>query len=122
MGKPKIVCFCGSSKFTALMAILMWELEKDGIICLGLHYLPLEAVKRADGTTIEHHLAEEQGVASQMDELHLRKIDLADSIFVVNKDGYIGDSCRNEINYAISLGKPVVYLESLPQSQELRHE
>ena len=100
------------------MATLMWEFEKDGNICMGLHLLPDEAAKRPDGTIIEHHLAEEQGVASQMDELHLRKIDLADTIFVVNKNGYIGDSCRKEINYAKSLGKPIVYLESLPPSLE----
>ena len=111
--KPEVVCFCGSSRFVAQMAILMWSFEKSGIITMGLHLLPDEAAKRPDGTIIEHHLAEEQGVASKMDELHLRKIDLADSIFVVNIDGYIGESTRNEIAYAQKTGKPIKYLESV---------
>jgi len=111
--RPKIVCFCGSSRFVAQMAVLMWEYEKQGIIAMGLHLLPDEAVKRPDGSIIEHHLAEEQGVAPKMDELHLRKIDLADEVFVVNIDGYIGDSTRNEIAYATKVHKPVIYLESI---------
>lgn len=114
--KPKIVCFCGSSRFVAEMAVLMWEFEKGGIITMGLHLLPDEAVKRPDGSIIGHHLAEEQGVASKMDKLHLRKIDLADSIYVVNVGGYIGDSTRNEIAYAQKTGKPVAYLESAAAS------
>lgn len=44
-----------------------------------------------------------------MDELHLRKIDLADRVFVMNPGGYIGESTRAEIKYANSLGKPVDY-------------
>ena len=47
-----------------------------------------------------------------LDELHLRKIDLADSIFVLNVGGYIGESTRREINYAIAQGKRVEYLEA----------
>lgn len=43
-----------------------------------------------------------------LDDLHLRKIDLADEVLVVN-DGYIGDSTRNEIEYARACGKPVRY-------------
>ncbi|HLB37442.1 MAG TPA: hypothetical protein VJL31_12800, partial [Gemmatimonadales bacterium] len=62
-------------------------------------------------TTVDDHLAEEQGVAEKMDALHLRKIDLADQVLVVNVGGYIGDSTRREIAYAHSLGKSVRYLE-----------
>jgi len=42
-----------------------------------------------------------------MDELHLRKIDLASEIFVVNRNDYIGSSTRNEIGYALSKNKPI---------------
>ena len=52
-----------------------------------------------------------QDVCEMLDELHLRKIDLADRIFVLNIDGYIGESTRNEINYAKKTGKPITYLE-----------
>ena len=46
------------------------------------------------------------------DEMHFRKIDLSDSIFVINKGGYIGESTSNEIRYALSQGKGVKYLEN----------
>jgi len=46
-----------------------------------------------------------------LDELHLRKIDLSDEVFIVNVDGYIGESTFNEIEYAIKQGKPIKYLE-----------
>ena len=47
-----------------------------------------------------------------LDDMQLRKIDLADEIFVVNVGGYIGSSTRSEIEYAMSTGKTVRYLES----------
>ncbi len=46
-----------------------------------------------------------------LDDMHKRKIDLADEIFVINKGGYIGTSTRSEIEYAKKTGKPVCYLE-----------
>ena len=51
------------------------------------------------------------GLKDVLDELHFRKIDLCDEVFVINRDGYIGESTRNEIEYAQKLGKPVKYLE-----------
>ena len=47
----------------------------------------------------------------QLDALHFRKIDLADEVLVLNVAGYIGDSTRNEIAYARSIGKPVRFHE-----------
>ncbi|WP_331276059.1 hypothetical protein [Streptomyces sp. Qhu-G9] len=44
-----------------------------------------------------------------LDDLHLRKIDLADEVLIVNPGGYIGDSTAREIEYARSLGKPIRY-------------
>ena len=46
-----------------------------------------------------------------LDDMHKRKIDMADEIFVINVDGYIGDSTRSEIEYAKQTGKMVRYLE-----------
>ena len=46
-----------------------------------------------------------------LDDMHKRKIDMADEIFVINKNGYIGDSTRSEIAYALEHGKKVNYLE-----------
>ena len=46
-----------------------------------------------------------------LDDMHKRKIDMADAIYVINKDGYIGASTRNEIQYALRTGKHVIYME-----------
>ena len=46
-----------------------------------------------------------------LDDMHKRKIDMADSIYVINVGGYIGSSTRSEIEYAIAHGKTVEYLE-----------
>jgi hypothetical protein len=45
-----------------------------------------------------------------LDDMHLRKIDMADEVMVINPGGYIGQSTRREIEYAKSVGKPVNYL------------
>jgi hypothetical protein len=106
--RPRIVCLCGSSRFIELFATLSWTLERDlGVIVLGLHYLP-----PSYPGLVTDHLAEAEGVADKLDELHKRKIDLSDEILVLNVDGYIGESTRSEIAYAEAHGKPVRYLEA----------
>lgn len=102
--KPKIVVLCGSSKFVAIMAVCAWLIEKEEhAITMGLHLLPYWYCKN----DIPDHLAEYEGVADEMDELHLRKIDLADEIFVVNFNDYIGESTKNEIKYTKKLNKNI---------------
>lgn len=116
--RPAVVVLCGSSRFIDQMAILGWELEKnEGVIVLGLHLLPQWYISVLDDmgrqiTCQDHHQAEAEEVAGHMDELHLRKIDMADRVLVVNVDGYIGDSTRAEIEYATEAGKPISYLEA----------
>ena len=51
------------------------------------------------------------GTKEMLDDMHLRKIDLADEIFVINVGGYIGESTRREIEYAEDTGKNINYLE-----------
>ena len=46
-----------------------------------------------------------------LDDMHKRKIDMADSIYVINVGGYIGESTKSEIKYAKKHGKAVNYLE-----------
>jgi hypothetical protein len=108
--RPKVVCFCGSTRFTPHMLILRWEMEKQRIITMGWNVLP-------DGYGADSHVAEAEGVKELIDELHKRKIDLCDEVFVVNLDGYIGESTRSEIDYAESIGKPIQYLEPTPYEQ-----
>ena len=114
--EPKVIVLCGSSKFVDIMAVVSWLLERDeGAITMGLHLLPWWYCKNE----IPDHLAEHEGVATEMDELHLRKIDLADEVFIVNHDDYIGDSTRREIEYAQSQGKPLRWLTTDPVGQRV---
>lgn len=107
-GRPNVICLCGSSRFVAAMAVLAWQLEKMGNIVMSLHLLP------SWYTTNEDHQAEHEGVAEFMDDLHLRKIDLADEVVVVDVDGYIGESTAREIQYAQGARTPMHYLSKEP--------
>ena len=99
--KPKIVTMCGSSRFVEIMAVCAWIIERDELaLTFGLHLLPWWYCEG-------HHIAEQENCAKEMDELHLRKIDLSDEIFVVNFDNYIGESTSNEIKYAESKCKNI---------------
>jgi len=103
--KPKVIVMCGSSKFTDIMAVTEWLIERDELaITMGLNLLP-EWYPNCP----PNHLAEAEGCADEMDELHLRKIDLADEIFVIDWDNYIGESTSNEIEYAKKHGKNIRY-------------
>jgi nucleoside 2-deoxyribosyltransferase len=105
--RPKIVTLCGSSRFVDVMAVCAWLIERDeNAIALALHLLP-----RWYPNCPADHLAEAEGCAEQMDELHKRKIDLCDEIFVINLHDYIGDSTRSEIAYARATGKPVRFFD-----------
>jgi len=100
--KSKIVCLCGSTRFMQEFFDVGWDFTLKGYIVLSVGIC-----KHA-----EHHGAEALGkdIADKLDELHLRKIDLADEVFIINKDGYIGESTKREIEYAKTKGKPVRYL------------
>ena len=102
--KPIIVCLCGSTRFMDAFQEWGWKKTLDGEIVLSVgvsKHLPSDHGAEFIG----------QEVADALDELHKRKIDLADYIFVLNIDGYIGNSTRSEIEYAKALGKRVEYLE-----------
>ena len=104
-GFPKVVCLCGSTRFMDAFHDMGWALTLEGQIVLTVG-----VCKHA-----EDHGGEALGqdVADKLDELHRRKIDLADWVFVLNVGGYIGSSTRGEIEYAHATGKHVGYLEDL---------
>ncbi len=113
--RPKIVVLCGSSRFVDIMAVCAWLIERDeNAIAMGLHLLPFWY----SADLPDDHLAEHEGVGARMDALHLRKIELADEVFVVNFNDYIGDSTRNEIAHAQRLGKPIRWLTHDPIGAE----
>ena len=47
------------------------------------------------------------GTKEMLDDMHKRKIDMADEIFVINVGSYIGSSTRSEIEYAAANRKAV---------------
>jgi len=116
---PKIICFCGSVRFSSEMMIWGWELAKQGIIVLSWHVLPDGYFKGTDDHNCVHG-AEVDGVREIVDELHKRKIDLADEVCVVNIGGYIGDSTKSEIRYAAKHGKPIRFREPEYAERNLR--
>lgn len=103
--RPPIICLCGSTRFfEAFQEASLKETVAGKIV------LSIGCNLRSD-----HQLwadpAERAAIKERLDELHKRKIDLADEVLVLNIGGYIGDSTRSEINYAVAHGKPVRYLE-----------
>lgn len=114
MKKPKIVCLCGSTTFTNQMLVKQWELTKQGYIVLSWCALPYSYFKGPD----KAHIGDQEGVKEIVDELHLRKIDLADEVLVLNVDGYIGESTAKEIAYAKSLKKPIRYWSEEAQDED----
>ena len=100
IGKYKIITLCGSTRFKDefLEAQKRLTLEGNIVISVGL---------------FGHSGDEEvwtENIKPTLDDMHLRKIDLADEIFVINPGGYIGSSTRNEINYAEKNNKAVRFL------------
>jgi hypothetical protein len=102
----EIVTLCGSTRFRAMFDVTARELTKAGVIVLG------PAVWTHNGDRIS------DDEKTRLDWLHLRKIDLSNRVHVINVNGYIGDSTRNEIAYALSRGIPVTYLETPPAGEE----
>jgi hypothetical protein len=106
--KPKIVCLCGSTRFWREFQKASLRETLDGKIVLS--------IGAASGTDDDHfgNLSREEydRVKAMLDELHMRKIDLADEVLILNVGGYIGQSTRNELDYALVHGKPVRFLEA----------
>ena len=95
----KIVTICGSFKYKDMMLKKALELEVID------KYVVLQPVYGYDG----YDYSEDD--FKVLGELHFKRIDISDAIYVVNVDGYIGESTKKEIEYALSLGKEVLYLE-----------
>ncbi|MEI6049212.1 MAG: hypothetical protein WCS03_09975 [Bacteroidota bacterium] len=103
VGKYKIVTLCGSTKFKDEFIAEQKRLTLEGniVISVGLF-----------GHSGDDEVWSES-TKPMLDDMHKRKIDLADEIFVINLGGYIGSSTRSEIDYAITTNKPVKYMEPI---------
>jgi hypothetical protein len=109
---PKIVCLCGSTRFYEEFQRANFRETMLGNIVLSVGFYPhAESSKAAHGEDVG--ITSEQKIS--LDELHKRKIDLADEVLVLNVGGYVGDSTRSEIAYALANNKPVRWLEAAQQ-------
>jgi hypothetical protein len=97
--KPPIVCICGSTRFKQSWIAENARLTGERNIVLAVGLWGHHERKYPDAET-----------KKMLDELHLRKIDLCDWVWVLDVGGYIGESTRNEIAYAEAHGKVVRYL------------
>lgn len=107
-GKYKVITLCGSTRFKEQFLAVQKQLTLEGniVISVGLfgHSGDNEVWENMDEGTLTR-------TKEMLDDMHKSKIDMADEIFVINVGGYIGDSTRSEIEYAIKHGKRVNYLE-----------
>ena len=101
VGKYKVITLCGSTKFKDDFMQQQKRLSLEGniVISVGLF-----------GHSGDDEVWSE-GTKEMLDDMHKRKIDMADEIFVINKGGYIGTSTKSEIEYATKTGKKVNYME-----------
>ena len=104
----KVITLCGSTRFKDefMKAQKRLTLEGNIVISVGLfgHSGDQEVWENMDEGTLTK-------TKEMLDDMHKRKIDMADSIYVINVGGYIGDSTKSEIEYAKQHGKEVQYLE-----------
>ena len=110
VGNYKVITLCGSTRFKDEFMKAQRDLTLKGniVISVGLfgHAGDAEVWESMDeGTYTKTKL--------MLDDMHKRKIDMADEIFVINVNGYIGESTKSEIEYAKKTGKVINYLEKI---------
>ena len=108
VGKYPVITLCGSTRFKEQFMEAQKKLTLEGniVISVGLfgHSGDTEVWENMDEGTLT-------ATKEMLDDIHKRKIDMADGIFVINVGGYIGESTRSEIEYAKAHGKSIRYLE-----------
>ncbi|MBW4674315.1 MAG: hypothetical protein KME52_09925 [Desmonostoc geniculatum HA4340-LM1] len=107
--RPKICTLCGSTKFKSEFEKANKRLTAQGIIVLSVGWFG-------------HSDPIPDDIKAVVDQLHFRKIDMSDYILVLNVGGYIGESTRNEIEYAKSVGCRIEYLEPIKNNMSDRWE
>lgn len=110
VGNYKVITLCGSTRFKEQFMEAQKRLTLEGniVISVGLfgHAGDQEVWDGMDEGTLSK-------TKEMLDDMHKRKIDMADEIYVINVGGYIGDSTRSEIQYAEAHGKPVRYYQDV---------
>ena len=107
VGKYKVITLCGSTRFKdECMEAQKWlTLEGNIVISVGLF-------DRSGDNEVWENMDEGTLTKTKemLDDMHKRKIDMADEIYVINVGGYIGSSTKSEIEYAQTTGKPVRFV------------
>lgn len=112
--RPVIVCLCGSTRF-----IEAFNAARKAETLAGKIVLSIEIVTTQSREEDPQHV--DPNVKARLDELHLRKIDLADEVLILNVGGYIGESTSKELQYALARHKPVRFLEPrIPKLEEFK--
>ena len=99
IGNYKVITLCGSTRFKEDFERVNRELTLAGNIVISVGCFGHSGDVFSDEQKI------------MLDDIHKRKIDMADAIYVINKDGYIGESTKSEIKYAAIYGKQIIYME-----------
>lgn len=108
VGKYKVITLCGSTRFKDAFMEAQKRLSLQGNIVISVGLFGHAGDDEVWEGMPEDTLTETKRM---LDDMHKRKIDMADEIFVINVGGYIGSSTRAEIEYARCTGKTVRYLE-----------
>ena len=114
VGKYKVITLCGSTRFKDAFMEAQKKLTLEGNIVISVGLFGHSGDSEVWEGMSEDTLTETK---IMLDDMHKRKIDMADEIFVINVGSYIGSSTQSEIEYAHSTGKVVRYLE-----EEKTHE
>lgn len=99
LSRPPIITLCGSTRFKRAWAEWNVLLTLSEAVVLSV----------AMGSHSERQWPTEEQ-KELLDYIHKKKIDISDAIFVLNVDGYIGDSTRSEIDHATRHNKMIVML------------
>lgn len=102
IGGREIVTLCGSTKFKDDFIEAQEFLTLAGMIVISVGLFGHADNKYGNVISQETKI--------MLDEIHKRKIDMSDSIFVINRDDYIGESTKSEIEYAKQTGKKIKYM------------
>lgn len=108
-GQYKVITLCGSTRFKDEFLEVQKRLPLEGNIVISVGLFGHSGDSEVWGNMDEGTLTKTKAM---LDDMHKRKIDMADEIYVINVRGYIGESTRSEIDYAIRHGKKVRYLEN----------
>lgn len=108
VGNYRVITLCGSTRFKDAFMEAQKKLTLEGNIVISVGLFGHSGDNEVWEGKSEDTLTKTK---IMLDDMHKRKIDMADEIFVINVGGYIGSSTKSEIEYAHANGKPVRYLE-----------